>query len=185
MEMEREEYKGYTISIEHDNDPENPRDFCDYSTFALFHKRYSLGDPVSRHGIRTDDYSGWADMEAGIMRKHPKCVILPVYLYDHSGLTMSTTPFHCPWDSGQVGYAFVPRDKACEWLGKKYLTKKGRAVVEKWLVNEVRISSLYCNGEVYGFSISKDEEELDSCWGFYGMEDAIQSAREAVDNFGQ
>ena len=30
-------------------------------------------------------------------------VILPLYLHDHSGLTMNTSGFHCPWDSGQVG----------------------------------------------------------------------------------
>ena len=27
-------------------------------------------------------------------------VILPLYLYDHSGITMNTTGFSCPWDSG-------------------------------------------------------------------------------------
>ena len=29
-------------------------------------------------------------------------VILPLYLYDHSGITMNTCGFSCPWDSGQV-----------------------------------------------------------------------------------
>ena len=30
-------------------------------------------------------------------------VFLPLYLFDHSGITMNTSGFSCPWDSGQVG----------------------------------------------------------------------------------
>ena len=30
-------------------------------------------------------------------------VVLPVYLLDHSGLSVSTTDFNDPWDSGQTG----------------------------------------------------------------------------------
>ena len=37
-------------------------------------------------------------------------VILPLYLYDHSGITMNTCGFSCPWDSGQVGWIYA--DKA-------------------------------------------------------------------------
>ena len=34
-------------------------------------------------------------------------VYLPVYLYDHSGLVLQTTPFSCPWDSGHVGIIYT------------------------------------------------------------------------------
>ena len=37
----------------------------------------------------------------------PDCVLLPLYLYDHSGITMNTGGFSCPWDSGQVGWIFA------------------------------------------------------------------------------
>lgn len=36
--------------------------------------------------------------------------ILPLYLYDHSGITMSTTSFNDRWDSGQVGYIYASRE---------------------------------------------------------------------------
>ena len=44
-----------------------------------------------------------------------KFLMLPLYLYDHSGITMNTTGFSCPWDSGQVGCCLLytspsPRD---------------------------------------------------------------------------
>lgn len=38
-------------------------------------------------------------------------VILPVYLYDHSYLSISTTKFSCQWDSGQVGWIYATKEK--------------------------------------------------------------------------
>jgi hypothetical protein len=41
---------------------------------------------------------------------------LPLYLYEHSGITMSTSPFGDRWDSGQVGIIYVKREVAeREW----------------------------------------------------------------------
>lgn len=37
-------------------------------------------------------------------------VLLPLYLYDHSGITMKTSGFSCPWDSGQVGFIYASKD---------------------------------------------------------------------------
>ena len=45
-----------------------------------------------------------------LVRATDKYVILPLYLYDHSGITISTGPFSCPWDSGQVGWIYAPKD---------------------------------------------------------------------------
>lgn len=43
----------------------------------------------------------WTALEAAGL------IVLPLHLYDHSGITMSTGGFSCPWDSGQVGYIYV------------------------------------------------------------------------------
>lgn len=45
-----------------------------------------------------------------LVRATGQYVILPLYLYDHSGITISTGPFSCPWDSGQVGWIYAPKD---------------------------------------------------------------------------
>lgn len=39
-------------------------------------------------------------------------VMLPVYLMDHSGLSVNTVGFGCPWDSGQVGMIYCPLETA-------------------------------------------------------------------------
>lgn len=37
-------------------------------------------------------------------------IILPLYLYDHGGITIKTNPFSCPWDSGQVGWIYAIKE---------------------------------------------------------------------------
>jgi len=86
-------------------------------------------------------------------------VILPLYLYDHSGITMNTTGFHCPWDSGKVGFIYAKAD--AEDLEREQ--------IEKNLKGEVLTYDDYLRGDVWGFQIlGEDEEIVDSCYGFYG-----------------
>lgn len=100
-----------------------------------------------------------------------KILILPLYLYDHSGITMNTTGFSCPWDSGQVGWIYVTNEEIIKEYGSLDIEK-----ARKFLVSEVETYDQYLTGDVYGYQlIEKDEDgdELDvieSCWGFYGLE---------------
>jgi len=99
-------------------------------------------------------------------------VILPLYLYDHSGITMSTGQFSCPWDSGQVGYIVCDN----ETIQREFNGDRGKA--EKCLEAEVATYDDYLTGNVYGFIVEEREEceecghdeweEIDSCWDFYG-----------------
>ena len=59
-------------------------------------------------------------------------MILPLYLYDHSGITMNTTGFSCPWDSGQVGWIYADRRRIEAEYGKvtPETVEKARQVLE-------------------------------------------------------
>lgn len=46
-----------------------------------------------------------------------KVAILPLYLYDHSGLAMSTNDFGDHWDSGCVGFIYMDKDTAMKEIG--------------------------------------------------------------------
>ena len=41
----------------------------------------------------------------------------------------------------------------------------------------------YHNGECYGYGIDYKGEQVDSCWGFYGIDWCVQSAKDAIDSF--
>lgn len=106
-------------------------------------------------------------------------VILPLYLYDHSGITMNTTGFHCPWDSGQVGWIYADRDKILSEFGGNKLTPELRDKAENLLRGEVSYYDHYIRGECYGFQLYREDEEIDSCWGFIGDRDDLRDAIES------
>lgn len=169
-----------TIKIQQDEYPENPRtEWDNLGTMVCFHGRYNLGD---EHDYRSNDYSGWEELEKELIEEEDPAAILPLYLYDHSGITMSTGPFSCPWDSGQVGFIFVSKEKARKEYGWKRFTKKRVEKLEEYLRNEVKVYDQYLTGDVWCFSIEdEDGEVVDSCCGFYGREDCEKQAEEAKE----
>lgn len=205
MEAIREIIDGNTaLKIYPDPNPENPRKAFDpMGMMVCFHNRYSLGDdhnyngfrdfvwtlageldPDARDRLERKDLPIREENDALIRIIETKAVILPLYLYDHSGITMKTSPFSCPWDSGQVGWIYLTREKALEEYGYKRFTKGCRAKVEKYLKGEVAEYDSYISGEVYGYRLveidddGEETNELDSCWGFYG------DVKHMADNIG-
>jgi hypothetical protein len=158
----------YRLKIERDDDPQNPREWDHPGTMVCWHNRYTLGDEQPKQDP--------GEYREGL----PPRVELPLYLYDHSGITMSTGSFSCPWDSGQVGFIYVPIAKIKAEYGWKVLTKARRKKIEEYLRSEVRTYDDYLTGSVYGYTVEKlvgaicEWEQVDSCWGFYG-DDPVES----------
>lgn len=111
---------------------------------------------------------------------------LPVYMYDHSGITINTTGFSCPWDSGQVGIIYMPKSVAVDNWGKKLCTKSVADKARACLRSEVECLDQYLRGEVFAYIVRKGDEVLDSCHGFFGdadevMAEALAAAQYHVD----
>ena len=96
---------------------------------------------------------------------------MPLYLYDHSGITISTGSFSCPWDSGQVGWVYADRKMIEEEYGKcdKNSMTRTREVLEL----EVNTYDDFLTGQCFGFRYFVEEDEVDSCWGFLGDADNL------------
>ena len=176
----------YKIEIISDDDPCDPRGDDNLGTMVCFHRGYNLGDDHS-----FDDPAALNQYLKSVKRKMG--VILPLYLYDHSGITMNTTGFTCHFDSGQVGVIYITKEKMREEYSYQRVSKKLIARVTQYLIGEVETYDQYLTGDVYGFRITNidTDEEVDSCWGFYGsdycMEEAegIVNYRLGVDKHGQ
>lgn len=137
-------------------------------------------------------------------------IILPLYLYDHSGITMRTSAFSCGWDSGQVGFIHcslkkaqhewgTPDSAARGWDGEADYPLKDdgskhtlREAAEKFLKGEVKTYDEYLTGDTVGYiAEDPDGEQIDSCWGFYPDEGPyakrwdypLGEARAAVDRW--
>jgi len=161
---------GMTIKIWQDLHANNPRtEWDNLGTMTCFHGRYQLGD---KHTMSQDELRAIVERE--------DVISLPLYLYDHSGITMSTGPFSCPWDSGQVGYIWAEKKSLlCELCTEENWRQKA----EEWLQSEVDTYDHYLTGRVYGFTIeSAAGDVLESCWGYYGDPEESGCISEAKDN---
>lgn len=167
-----------TVRIEYHTEPENPReDFDHMGKMVCWHRNYRLGD--KNEFSSPEEFEEYAKAE-----KLP--LVLPLYLYDHSGLSMSVGGFSCPWDSGQVGWIYVTRKAILENFMAKKLTKKVLEQAHKVLLAEVEEFDQYLTGQVYGFIVEdKDGNHLESCWGFYGLEYCVSEARGAAETLSE
>ena len=156
------DYKKHTIKIYQDEDPQSPRDWDNLGTMLCFHRDYVLGD---KHTFTVE--------EARDIAKRKDVVALPLFLIDHSGISMRTHSFNDvdpgEWDSGQVGIIYVEYEKIKKEYNVKRVTKKTLDKVLRVLRQEVSTFDDYITGNVYGFDIeSPDGESIESVWGFFG-----------------
>lgn len=147
--------------------------YSDY--FKKWFTEYTIPAPLK--GNETDmseailEQMQWLDLKALAEKTH---CILPVYMYDHSGLTVNTTGFSCRWDSGLLGWIYASHDKVKEEFGQ--VTPEAVQKAENLLVGEIKDYDYYLTGQCYGFKLYKKEEEVDSCWGFMGDFRDVQSS---------
>ena len=93
-------------------------------------------------------------------------VIEPIFMYDHSGITINTKGFACPWDSGQVGWIFASHDTIKNEFGQ--INDETIEKAKVLLKSEVKEYDYYLTDQCYGFRLYKSNEEIASCWGFSG-----------------
>lgn len=192
--IETVKHRGFDINIYPDDNPEDPREWDNLGTMVCFHRNYSLGDKhdfdsVEEMWVSLAEDAGFdvEELEEREMAEIEKIVyenytVLPLYLFDHSGITMSTRPFSCPWDSGQVGIIYVSNEKA-----KKELENyKGKTNAVDILVGEVETYDKYIRGDIYGYMVEPSHRNKsidcdDSCWGYYELEDMIEEAKDNIN----
>jgi len=177
METAHDEiYKNRNITIVYDSEgAENPLEAWDMlGTFSCFHRRYILSTP--------DAVKDMDELKELIER--PDVLALPLFLYDHSGLTISTSAFSCPWDSGQIGYIHISHEKIIKEYGDA--SPETLEKVKKYLWGEVETFDAYLTGQIYGYQVEEGGigESEDSCYGYYGddgFKQAIEEARHHID----
>lgn len=172
-EIFKTEDNKYRLIIYQDGSPYSPRDWDNLGTMTCKHKRYRLGD---EQAFYTEEYNSWEEwLESEIFENNggeENVLYLPLYLLDHSAISMSTTSFNNRWDSGQVGYIWTTREE----IEREGLTEEQAYRI---LEEEVKDYSMYLSGDVYGFRLEKkkvcdccgsvDYTYKDSCWSIYAI----------------
>lgn len=179
--LETIEYKGLTIEIYPDDNAENPiKEWDMVGEFCCWHRRYDLGNS-KQFGNRLGEPE-----EARACAKQTGSLLFDLYMYEHSGIVLSLSnssyPFNDRWDSGQLGYVLVDREQALKEFGKKRLSKALKQRIAQIVEGEVETYNQYLSGDIYGYIVrSKDGEDIDSCWGFYGLDAVEKEAKSIVD----
>lgn len=163
-------YRGHHINIFYDDSAESPREWSNLGTFYTAHRHYLPEKQFEEHFELEEVYENGrlGLFNKGFLKKH---IALNIYLYDHSGQTISSGPFSCRWDSGWFGMVAVSIDKVKKEFGWQQLTAARRKKIEQYLQGEIDTYDRYLRGEVYGFQITPvgdDGQVLESCWGYFG-----------------
>ena len=167
------------VSIIEDLDPQNPREWDNLCTITC--RRGSSWD-ISDDGeaIAKEQTGEWLDAK----KNDPNIYIMPVYMYDHGGQTISLAPFGDIWDSGICGYIWVTKEKV---LSECMCTDDNwKEVASNHMADEIRIYNDYITGNTWQWQLLEPEEiqhtkistgetwtttqwnVVDSCCGYYG-----------------
>ena len=175
---------GYRLTVEYCDDTLsfNPRDWDNLGTMVCAHSKYTLGD-VQDNAEAIEEIA-----------KDKDNIVLPLYLYAHGGMRMSTMPYICTWDSGQVGIIYVSKDDIRKEYKVKRITKKIKDNVLGALSSEVETYSHHLEGNIFSFTLEKikacetcncnTEEHIDSCGGFYGYDFINNGLFDYVEPYG-
>lgn len=167
--------KKYELKVVQDESPESPRDWDNVTTIVCFHKRYDLGD---KQDYKSSDFNYWDELKEQIETDHKVLMIKPLYMYDHSGITISTSPFGCQWDSGQIGWIFIEEKQWISMMGEDMDRSEERLL--RIIDSEVETYDKYLQGEVYQYKIYEVEEcnlghqhrtLVECCGGYFDEED--------------
>ena len=156
-------FKHVSIEIEVDEDCGNPRD--EFDNLSVF---YCLKNSRRITG-------GKSDQEFNTLR----------YLEEEISDLRKAGAFIKEF--GDNCYAVIERSQVLSEWGVKRISPKIKAIILNNLDGEINTWESWCNGECYGFIITKDspdgektDEHLDSCWGYYGRKDAEEAAEESA-----
>ena len=204
FKMKDKEGVEYTLEIEQSDYADSPREWSNLCTMICWHRHYDLGDNHTYDGIEDffqtlckevlnkgyDETAElyWQDMYK-MLKESDLILIKAINMYDHSGITVSTSncyPYNDRWDAGIVGFIYVTKKTIFEECGD--ITEENwKERADKYLEGEMKTYDQYLRGDVYGYKLTKivtvqdkcphcgevikeyeDEEDIDSCWGFYG-----------------
>jgi len=179
--LKAEKFGDKVVEVRYDTEPENPRNWENIGTMVYRYRGMSENEAE----LDFEPFNSLQELIDHAKAELNALVVLPLRIYDHSGLSMSVG-IAGGWDSSQVGIIYADKERVTNEFGADYTLER----VEQILRSEVDIYDHYLTGEVFGYQIveestcshcnHRDKEILDSSWGYYSVEDAFEAGKENI-----
>lgn len=170
-----------TSNIYYDDCSFSPREDNDGNISAFYFETKSL--KINELGIDNSEANSWGDIEKLIKAKFGSDIALikPVWMYKHSGVSLSYGQT-CRFDSGKIGFSVLLKSKIRKVHNIKKVTQKYIKQEEKMMDSELSTYSKWLDGDVYRVEIlDQNDEEIENCGSFYGLDDAIEFSNEVLE----
>lgn len=155
----------YKLELVYDIDPEDPLAHGPWRTVSFSTRVGNYEDPYKY--LKDDAPEG---RTLGYRRKLEVGTMFILSCFQHGNVIWGLkgeTP-SCRWDNAPIAglliYEEDPRDLPKTYEAREKIARLTIEAYTKW-----------CNGEVYGYSLTKDGEEIDSCYGYYDKEGIIDA----------
>lgn len=161
------------IRIVHDNDYQW-NDDC-LTIVYLNSSRYQCGNKTLS---RDEMYKLQKRIDSG------EIVGLPVYAYIHCGVTLSTSPFNDPWDSGRSGFVYSDLAGTTPEMLKAGLEEYNKYLAgDTWgFVVEEAVELIGQRED--GTTVEREEwVKISSCWGFLGRDPQKNGMADACEDW--
>lgn len=184
-------YKGYTINIERDDYPSNPRkDWDPTSTIASFDDTIENECDDRNYGDTVNTELNFEAIKADYVFSVKMVAILPLHFKKYS----YDCNLNTKGNGNQIGFAYISKemweshmgwtDESSEWWQEHHKGKSKADVARNIIKSEIKTYNEYLNGKCYSFSIKGDDHE-DRCSGYYGDDHEesglLDSAEESID----
>lgn len=170
-----------------DDNPNSPRENDNIGIMVCFHSRHTLGDN-NLNTIKSEDFNSWEEIKNYIIKTEKAICMLPLYLYDHSGISIKVGSFqgllpqgHAEFDSGQVGFIYTTKEQ----LKIMGVEKESKKQIAKYLTSEVETYNKYLTGDSYSivkevYNHNKEQINYDMVGGFLGYEDTLEALKTEI-----
>lgn len=204
FKMKDDEGNEYTLNVEYDGYADSPREWDNVCKMICWHRHYGLGDEHTYDdsdelmsdllyricGMNPDDYDALSTRDKlKLAIESNQLVIKHINLYDHSGITVSTSntyPYNDRWDSCCVGFIYASKATILKNFPNAN-EDNWKTIADEVIESEMKVYDQYVRGDVCSFTLTKkvtlkdlcphcgevireyeEEQIIDACGGFYG-----------------
>lgn len=169
------------LIIRHDEFTESPRAWVNVGYFFTKERRYNSPDGTDHelydcmlegeeHASNTEEHMEYIKTFAKRDYDIDVIHITPVYRYEHGRILYKRGTTR-GFDVSNCGFYIVTKETA-EDMG---VDPTDTSAMDIYIDGELDTYTKYVNGEVYGYELFDESgERIDSCWGFYDLEDIRQ-----------